>query len=433
MLSERLTCTLLMLGGLLLSSCGLVTGSSDSVLQPRFDDGGLLAHASALARDSARSLEGLWDSTAGASLLGSSLVLHESPGHVSVFGNRDATYAVLQAGCLDDGRLVLEGYHRRAIDTATGLVRLFVEPAAAARSLCRGSTAEASLELVGTYGTGDSTPDRTLVLRRRRALPSAPATMVVAHRGGCRSSDACGASENSLEVLRLAQRLGADRVEVDVQVTRDGIPIVYHDSSFGPLLTNGRYCRGAVSDFDWAHVTQLCELRYGEAVPKLEDALRTVVEDTELVGIWLDVKTPAGMAAALPPVRKWDRIASDRGRNLRIVIGLSSEALVDAWVGLGSPRDVECLVELGVDDLHRTGCLVWAPRWTLGPMASTVAQVKAEGHTVAFWTLDEQEFIDMFIRQAKPNGLLTNRPGLALQRSYLATVQAEQASGGESP
>jgi glycerophosphoryl diester phosphodiesterase len=408
-----------------LPACGLVTGSTDRAVHPHFENGGLLAQASPLSQKSANLLEGLWDSTEGGALLGSSLVLHSSPGYLSVFGNRDATYAVLQAGCLDDGRLVLEGYHRTAIDTSTGLVRLFVEPAEAAQSICIGQTPDAPFQVVGAFGTDNDPPDQKLALDRQRLLPAVPTTMVVAHRGGCRTSDDCGASENSLEILQMAQRLGADRVEVDVQVTSDGVPILYHDASFGPLLTIGPYCRGHVADFTWAHVTQLCTLLYGEPVPRLDDALRTVVESTELVGIWLDVKTVTGMNAALPLVRKWDQIAADRGRNLRIVVGLSTDELASAWLGMTQVDDVECLVELGADDLRRTGCRVWAPRWTLGPMASTVAEVKSEGRSVAFWTLDEEQFIDLFIKEAKPTGLLTNRPGLVLQRSYLATVQAE--------
>jgi glycerophosphoryl diester phosphodiesterase len=425
MLSSRTASVVCLVGIMSLPACGLVTGSTESVGHPRFENGGLLADATPLSQVSASQLEGLWDPAAGGSLLGSSLVLHGSPGYVSLFGDHDATYAVFEAGCLDDGRLVLEGYHRTAIDTSTGLVRLFVEPAEAAQAICGEKAVEGPLRLAGSFGNGSGAPDQTLSLVRQRLLPTAPATMVIAHRGGCRSSDDCGASENSLEMLRMAQRLGADRIEVDVQVTSDGVPILYHDPSFGPLLTSGRYCRGAVSDFTWAHVTQLCKLRYGEWVPRLDDALRTVVEETELVGLWLDVKTPTGMNAALPFVRKWNQIAAGRGRNLRIVVGLSTEDLVNAWLERTDVSDIECLVEVGVDELRRTGCHVWGPRWTLGPMASTVAQVQAEGHTVAFWTLDDEQFIDLFIHQAKPNGLLTNRPGLVLQRSYIATIQAE--------
>ncbi len=423
--SNPITSMIVVAGALALPACGLVTGSTDRIVHPEFQEGGLIAGSKPLSLSSARMLEGLWDSKEGGTLLGSSLVLRSSPGYLSIFGNHDATYAVFQSGCLDDGRLVLEGYHRTAIDTGTGLVRLFVEPAEAALSICNEQTPDMPIQLVGNFGADNDEPTQNLALSRQRALPVAPATMVVAHRGGCRSSDDCGASENSLEVLQMAQRLGADRVEVDVQVTSDGVPILYHDATFGPLLTSGRYCKGAVSDFTWAHVTQLCTLIYGEDVPRLDDALRTVVEKTELVGLWLDVKTVAGMNAALPFVRKWAQIAKARGRNLRIVIGLSTEDLVSAWLELTQVDDVECLVELEVDSLRRTGCRIWAPRWTLGPMSGTVAEVKSEGRAVAFWTLDEEQFIDRFINDAKPTGLLTNRPGLVLQRSYLATIEAE--------
>lgn len=417
--------------GAVSTACGLVSGSTPSANHPTFADGGMLSAAAPLNHSSQLLLEGLWDSSVGGSLLGSSLVLHGSPGFVSLFGDRDAAYAVLEAGCLDDGRLVLEGYYRTAIDTTTGLMRLFVEPPAAARAICSGQGADTTIRLGGHFGVNNAPPDQRLTLERQRLLPEAPVSMVIAHRGGCRSSDDCGASENSLELLQMAQRLGADRVEVDVQVTSDGVPILYHDASFGPLLTNGRYCRGAVSDFTWAHVTQLCTLRYGESVPRLDDALRTVVEDTELVGLWLDVKTVTGMTAALPLVRKWNGIAAERSRNLRIVIGLSTEELFNAWLGHTDVDDIECLVELGVDDLRRTNCRAWGPRWTMGPMATTVADLKSEGRIVAFWTLDEREFIDRFIQLAKPNGILTNRPGLVLQRSYLASIQSDSASEKE--
>lgn len=412
---------------LALQACGLVTGSTGSVEHPRFEDGGLLAKSTRLDGKAAEALDGLWDSTEGSSLLGSSLVLRRSPGYLSIFGNRAATYAVLEAGCLADGRLVSEGYYRTAIDDSTGLVRLFLQPPEAARALCRGAAYTGPLRWTGAYGQGNAAPDSGLALERRRTLPAKPTSLVIAHRGGCRSSDDCGASENSVEVLRMAQRLGADRVEVDVQVTSDGVPLLYHDQSFGPLLTSGRYCRGKVSDFTWAHVTQLCTLQYGEAVPRLSEALRVVVEETELVGLWLDVKTVTGMNAALPLVRQWDKIATARGRDLRIVVGLSTTALVNAWLGLDPTKRTECLVETSLDELRSTACRVWAPRWTLGPMAPTVAQLQAEGRSVAFWTLDEEQFVDLFLQQARPTGLLTNRPGLVLQRSYLDAIAREPA------
>jgi glycerophosphoryl diester phosphodiesterase len=59
------------------------------------------------------------------------------------------------------------------------------------------------------------------VLQRPRDRP-----VIVAHRG-----DSFHAPENTLEASRLAWEAGAVAWELDVQLTRDGVPIVFHDES----------------------------------------------------------------------------------------------------------------------------------------------------------------------------------------------------------
>ena len=63
---------------------------------------------------------------------------------------------------------------------------------------------------------------------RFRALTRAPRDrpLVIAHRG-----DSVHAPENTLEAGRLGWQSGADAWEFDVQLTRDGVPIVFHDES----------------------------------------------------------------------------------------------------------------------------------------------------------------------------------------------------------
>jgi glycerophosphoryl diester phosphodiesterase len=82
----------------------------------------------------------------------------------------------------------------------------------------------------------------------------------VAHRG-----DSYHAPENTLEAARAAFEVGADAWELDVQLTRDGIPIVLHDESL--LRTTDVAIRFAgdprglrqfrVSDFDFDEVRAL--------------------------------------------------------------------------------------------------------------------------------------------------------------------------------
>jgi glycerophosphoryl diester phosphodiesterase len=59
------------------------------------------------------------------------------------------------------------------------------------------------------------------LLRDRRDSP-----LIVAHRG-----DSFHAPENTLEAARLGYAAGADAWELDVQLTRDGVPVVLHDES----------------------------------------------------------------------------------------------------------------------------------------------------------------------------------------------------------
>ena len=64
--------------------------------------------------------------------------------------------------------------------------------------------------------------NRFLTLLKARG----PDPVIVAHRG-----DSFRAPENTLEAARLAWQAGADAWELDVQLTRDGVPIVLHDES----------------------------------------------------------------------------------------------------------------------------------------------------------------------------------------------------------
>lgn len=58
--------------------------------------------------------------------------------------------------------------------------------------------------------------------------------LVIAHRGA-----SAEAPENTLAAFRRALALGADAIELDVRLTRDGVPVVFHDATLN-RLTAGR-------------------------------------------------------------------------------------------------------------------------------------------------------------------------------------------------
>lgn len=97
------------------------------------------------------------------------------------------------------------------------------------------------------------------------ATPLTPVTPVtaVAHRG-----DPYRFRENTLPSIRSAIERGADAVEIDVRVTRDGVPVLLHDAALERL---------------WGHDLRLDRLTHAEVteltgggVPTLREALLAV-------------------------------------------------------------------------------------------------------------------------------------------------------------
>jgi glycerophosphoryl diester phosphodiesterase len=127
---------------------------------------------------------------------------------------------------------------------------------------------------------------------------------VIAHRG------ASGlAPENTLAAFRLATRLRADGVELDVHLTAEGVPIVIHDKSVN-RTTNARgvVARCTVQELQSLDAGSWFERRLarrartlamtrrltgssfaGEPLPTLEDAL-SLLESAALERIYIELK-----------------------------------------------------------------------------------------------------------------------------------------------
>jgi len=94
--------------------------------------------------------------------------------------------------------------------------------------------------------------------------------IVIAHRGNSGVAPA-----NTLIALRQAIELGVDMIEIDVNLTQDGIPILIHDKNI-ENTTNGK---GLVSSFTLAELKQLdagswkAKQFAGERIPTLAEAL----------------------------------------------------------------------------------------------------------------------------------------------------------------
>ena len=107
-------------------------------------------------------------------------------------------------------------------------------------------------------------------------------TKIWAHRG------ASGyAPENTLEAFELAAEMGADGVELDVQMTRDGYLVVVHDERID-RVSDGT---GFVRDYT---LEELKRFKFNKTHPEYEDAkiptLREVYELLEKTPLFINVE-----------------------------------------------------------------------------------------------------------------------------------------------
>jgi glycerophosphoryl diester phosphodiesterase len=97
--------------------------------------------------------------------------------------------------------------------------------------------------------------------------------LVIAHRGASAQE-----YENSLAAFRLAGRMGADGIELDIHATGDGALVVHHDDTIGGLHIPSSPVAAVQSQ----------RLPNGETPPLLEEALRAI--DTRL-RVYVEIKT----------------------------------------------------------------------------------------------------------------------------------------------
>lgn len=189
---------------------------------------------------------------------------------------------------------------------------------------------------------------------------------VVGHRG-----DPYRARENTLPSLRSAIERGADSVEVDVRLTRDGVPVLLHDASLKRLWGLDRLL---------ARLThaELRELTFGR-VPTLRDAL--LAADTHRLMIDLPGASEQSVRAVVAAVRECgaaERTYYCAGPATMLAVRAADPAaeIAMTWTTLAPPRPVlleavrprwlnyrfGLLCTELTDRIHRDGLLVSA--WT---------------------------------------------------------------------
>jgi glycerophosphoryl diester phosphodiesterase len=251
-------------------------------------------------------------------------------------------------------------------------------------------------------------------------LTALPRPTLVAHRGGAKV-----APENTLFAFSQARdRWGAHQLELDVHLSRDGVPMVSHDPDLD-RITNGH---GPVRDLPAAELARLdaawsfsldggrtfpCRGR-GIGLATLDEVLRTVP-----LPAMIDIKEDdeAARAAALATIRA-------AGATHRVCIGSAQDraaaALVEAAPEMahffpeGAARSFLIAVATGRAIPESPYDVLAIPFEDGGREIATtafIAAAHAQGLAVQVWTVDEPGQMRVLIRR-DADGIQTDRPDL---------------------
>jgi glycerophosphoryl diester phosphodiesterase len=218
------------------------------------------------------------------------------------------------------------------------------------------------------------------------------------------------ASENTAEIIKLASSFGATGIEIDVRLTKDGVPVLFHDETINERLIQRNGMIGPIENYTYAQLNSLVRLIKGERIPTLREALDVVVYKTPLKYVWLDTKFKGSIQKERDIQVEYQQKAAAIGRELNITIGIPDQGVLDNFVKLKDYRNIPSVVELTPQDVTNTNAQIWAPRWTLGLQNEEVDKMHSAGRKAYVWTLDVPENISKYFAQGKFDGILTNYP-----------------------
>jgi len=189
--------------------------------------------------------------------------------------------------------------------------------------------------------------------------------VVVGHRGFPRRE-----LENTLPSIEAAINSGADVVEVDVQVTADGVPVLSHDDNLGRTFGIPLNVRSAT----WGEVRKVERGRY--RVPTLREALELVAGR---VGMFVEVKHAEDAPKVVEVIRE---VGAERWV---AVISFHEEAVagISLYKGLVYAKPPGKITEA-----KKLGCHMVLPQYRLAT-EKAIAFAHRLGLYVVAWTVND--------------------------------------------
>lgn len=235
-------------------------------------------------------------------------------------------------------------------------------------------------------------------------------TKIFAHRGA-----SAYAPENTVEAFALAMEQGADGIELDVQMTKDGQVVVIHDEIID-RVSDGT---GAVRDYTLEelkkfHFSNHMENYENAVIPTLKEVLDLIKSSSMLLNI--ELKTGIYWYPNLE--EKTMELVKEAGMEDRVIYSSFNHYSIKKILELDSHAECAFLysdVILNVDKYAKNaGVCGLHPAVYHLKMAEFLKEYQESGLKVRVWTVNKKEDMEKFIK-ADLEAVITNYPDKALE------------------
>ena len=233
-------------------------------------------------------------------------------------------------------------------------------------------------------------------MRRSRGV------LLIAHRGA-----SAVAPEGTRAAIQGAVRAGAQMIELDVQLMRDGRLVIFHDDRL-ERTTNGR---GLVASQRYAALSRLDAGRWfdprfsGERILLVSEVFRLV---PRRVGVNLELKRTKHRQKLVTGIRRL--LARSRVGSRLLLLSSFDPNLIQPFLRTRLPRALICRRDPDrvLHQAIQLGCVAWHPFHEL-VTPRRLTRAHAAGVRVHAWTVDDARRARQLIRWGV-DGLFTNDP-----------------------
>ncbi len=234
-------------------------------------------------------------------------------------------------------------------------------------------------------------------------------TKIWAHRGA-----SAYAPENSMEAFIMAHKMGADGIEIDIHLSKDGHLVVAHDETVD-RCSNGK---GLIVE---KTLKELLELDFSNGKENYSNTriptLEQVLEFIKTSGLTLNIEIKNGIVLYEGIEEKTIKLVSSMGLEDKVLYSSFNHYSLTIVKKLNPNAPIGILSSDVMVDPYlyakHLNAVAFHPYFKTLMVPGTIENCKKHGVKINTWTVDKQEDLNWLLKE-NIDAIITNRPDLAV-------------------